>query len=103
MTWNYRVLHRPEDSLTMWQVIEAYYDDDGSIEGWCEAAALIGLDLDDLANEARAQLAAIEAAIADLSLVLTPDDLPPAPGSAASSPSTPSTPTSTTSTDSNAP
>jgi hypothetical protein len=75
MTWNYRVLRRTGGSLTTWKVIEVYYDDDGSIDGWCEVATPIGLDLDDLATEVGAQWDAIEAVIADPSLVLTPDDL----------------------------
>jgi hypothetical protein len=46
MHWNYRVLHEQLDNLVesfideSFKIIECYYEDDGSLAGYCDASAL---------------------------------------------------------------
>jgi hypothetical protein len=76
MHWNYRVLHEQLDNSVesfideSFKIIECYYEDDGSLAGYCDASVL-GETLEELQKEIE------RFKHATMRPVLTPEDFKP--------------------------
>jgi hypothetical protein len=65
--WNHRVCKNTEQGEIFYNIHEVYYDDDGKVEGWTQnAVAPLGNDLDELRNELKWMLEALDKPILDL-------------------------------------
>lgn len=77
--WNYRIMARSEptggdDYESNFIVIEAYYDDDGTVVAWCDATPMGTGDVESLATDLGYMLEACQQAVLDY------DDLPHSDG-----------------------